>query len=133
MKRALMAIVIAAIIGGGVYGLAASLNVSSATLGAGSAAVAACQSGTVNVTYAAAYSSSVPGYQATTVTLNGLDTTTAGTNCASKPFKVTLTDGSNLSLGEQTGTTPATGTTASVTFSGVSSAAVNGVHVVITG
>jgi hypothetical protein len=132
MKRALIAIVIAAIIGGGVYGLAASLNVSSATLGAGSVAVAACQSGTVNVTYAASYSSSVPGYQATTVTLNGLDESSSA--CGGKAFKVTLTGTSNTSLGEQTGTTSTgAGTTEALTFSGVSASAVTGVHVVITG
>src|SRR5258708_33429984 len=108
MKRAIMAITIAAIIGTGVYGLAASLGVSSDTLGAGSAAVAACQSGTINVKYVATYSASVPGYQATTVTLNGVDESTG--QCDNKSFKVTLTGAGNASLGQQTGTTGTSGT-----------------------
>jgi hypothetical protein len=131
MKRILMALGVAGVVFGGVFGLAASLNVSSATLGSGTAAVAACQSGTVNVTYTPTYSSSAPGYQATTVTLNGLDT--AGSACGSKSYKVSLTDASNASLGEQTGTTPSTGTTTALTFTGVSAAAVTGVHVSIYG
>jgi hypothetical protein len=113
MKRMLIALGIAGVMFGGVYGLAASLNVSSATLGAGTAAVAACQSGTVNVTYTPTYSATATaGYRATDVTLTGT---------------------SDASLGEQTGTTPSTGTTHTMTFSGVSAAAVTGVHVTIYG
>ena len=95
MKRAILAVAIAAIVGTGVYGLAASLNVSSGTLGAGSATVAACQSATINVTYDTTYSSSVPGYQTTTVHLQHVDQTT----CGGKAYSVTLADGSNAVLG----------------------------------
>jgi len=133
MKRAIMAVAIAAIFGTGVYGLAASLSVTSASLGAGSATVAACQSTTINVTYTPTYTSSLPGYDATTVTLNGVDES-AG-HCQSKSYKVTLTGAANASLGEQTGTTGTTGTgaTEAMTFTGVSAAAVTGVQVTITG
>jgi hypothetical protein len=132
MKRMLIALGIAGVMFGGVYGLAASLNVSSATLGAGTAAVAACQSGTVNVTYTPTYSATATaGYRATDVTLNGLDTASGA--CGGKSYKVTLTGTSDASLGEQTGTTPSTGTTHTMTFSGVSAAAVTGVHVTIYG
>jgi len=135
MKRALIALLVGASLFGAIYALAAGLNVTSSTLGAGSAAVAACQSGTVNVTYAATYSSSSPvGYRATTVTLNGLDETAPA--CGGKDVKVTLTGpgASNASLGEATGTIPTgSGTTYSLTFSGVSASDVTGVHAVIAG
>jgi len=137
MKRAILAITIAAIVGAGTYGLAASLGVSSDTLGAGSATVAACQptaSGNINVSYVAGYSATAPvGYQATTVKLNNVDESTG--NCDSKKYRVTLTGAGNAPLGEQTGTTGATGanSTESMTFSGVSAVSVTGVQVVITG
>ena len=49
--------------------------------------------------------------------------------------RVTLTGpgGSNASLGEQTGTTPSSGTTMGFSFPGVSASDVTGVHVVISG
>jgi membrane-bound inhibitor of C-type lysozyme len=133
MKRILVALPVATIIFGAVYGLAASLGVSSGSLGAGNSAVASCQSTTLTVSYATAYSASLPGYAVGVVTASGLDTT-AG-HCASKAFKVTLVNGSNTSLGEVTGTTPASGTTftADFTSASVSAAGVTGVHVVITG
>jgi hypothetical protein len=132
MKRAILAVTLAAIVGAGVYGLAASLNVTSGTLGAGTATVAACQAGTINVTYTSAYSASAPGYQATQVTLNGLDTSAGA--CGGKAFKVTLTDSADAVLGtEATGTIPSSGTTASSTFTGVAASAVEGVHVTIAG
>ena len=133
MKRMLIALGIAGVIFAGVYGLAASLNVSSATLGAGNAAVAACQSGTVDVTYTPTYSASATaGYRATTVTLNDLDLTSGA--CGGKSYKVTLTGASDASLGEQSGALPTSAaTTEALTFSGVSAAAVTGVHVTIYG
>lgn len=128
-----MAIPVATVIFGAVYGLAASLGVSSGSLGAGNSAVASCQSTTLTMGYATAYSAALPGYAIGVVTANGLDTT-AG-HCASKAFKVTLVNGSNASLGEVTGTTPASGTsfTADFTSANVPAASVTGVHVVITG
>ena len=132
MKRALIAVAVAVAVFGGIYGLAASLDVTSSTLGAGTTAVAACQAGTINVTYTPTYSATATaGYRATTVTLNGLDT--AGSACGSKSYKVTLTGAADASLGEATGTTPSTGTTAALTFTNVSAAAVTGVHVTIYG
>jgi hypothetical protein len=134
MKRALLALAIGAAIFGGIYGLAASLNVSSSTLGAGSSAVAACQSGTVSVSYATTYNASAPGYQATTVTAGNIDETAGA--CGGKAIKVTLTGPgvSNASLGEQTATLPTgSGTTQAFTFTGVNASDVTGVHVTITG
>ncbi len=134
IKRAIASLVIGGAIFGGVYALAASLGVSSSTLGAGNAVVVACQAGTVNVGYTPSYGSASPaGYRATTVTIGNLDTSTSA--CGGKDFKVTLTgpSGSDASLGEQTGTTPTTGTSANLTFSGVNASDVTGVHVTITG
>jgi hypothetical protein len=129
MKRLLIALGIGAIAFGGIFGLAASLNVTSATLGAGTAAVAACQTDPVSVSYTPTYSSTATaGYRATTVTVGGLAST-----CLNKSFKVTLTGAGDASLGEQTGTTPASGTSQDLTFSGVSAASVTGVHVTIYG
>lgn len=129
MKRILTAIVAGLITFSGVYGLAASLNLTSDSLGAGTATVAACQAGALNATYATAYSASAPGYTLGTVTVTGLATT-----CWSKAYKITLSGAGNTSLGEATGTTPAVGVSFPATFSpAVSAASVTGISVVISG
>ena len=63
MKRALTAAAIGLVVFSGVYGFAASLSVTSDSLGAGSSAVAACQAAALNVTYAPSYQSAMPGYE----------------------------------------------------------------------
>jgi hypothetical protein len=136
VKRLLLALFVGGAVFGTVYGLAASLGVTTKTLGSGSSVVAGCQVTTLTTSYATAYDATLPGYKVGVVTINGLDTTSA-TNCASKSFKVTLTGASNASLGEITGTTPASGTSFSADFTSsvptVSAANVTGVHVLITG
>lgn len=134
MRRFVTAILIGGTIFGAVFGLAASLGVSSKTLGAGNASVVACQAGTLTASFATSYDSTIPGYKVGVVTVNGLDTT-SGTNCASKAFRILLTNSSNASLGEVTGTTPASGTSFTADFTSSNSLAANvaGVHVVITG
>jgi hypothetical protein len=133
LKRALTAALAGIVVFATVYGFAASLSVGSSSLGAGTTSVAACQNATLTASYAVLYDSSIPGYKVGVVTVNGLDTT-AG-KCPSKAFKITLTNGSNTSLGEVTGTTPSSGTnfTADFTSSNVSAANVTNVHVVISG
>jgi hypothetical protein len=134
MKRTVTAIFAGILVFATVYGFAASLSVTSASLGAGTSAVAACQSTALNVTYTPTYASSIPGYEATTVTVNGLDETAP--KCGGKAIRVTLTGpgASNASLGEQTATlATGAGTTQAFTFTGVSAASVTGVHVVISG
>ena len=133
-KRLILALAIAGIVFGGVYGLAASLGVSTQTLGGGNATIAACQSTTLNASYTTAYDSTIPGYEVSVVTISNLDTT-SGTNCASKAYKITLTGAANASLAEQTGTTPASGTsfTANFASSNVLAANATGIHVTITG
>ncbi len=126
-KKLVVALAGGATVFGGVYGLAASLNLTSDSLGAGQSVVAACQAGALNATYTSTYSASLPGYNVTTVTLTGLTST-----CYSKAYKVTLYGAGGTSLGEATGTTPSSGTTvvASVT---ASAASVTGVAAVISG
>ena len=81
MKRFVVALLIGGVVFAGIYGLAASLGVSSQKLGAGNSAVAACQAGTLTASYATTYDSSIPGYKVGVATVNGLDTT-SGTNCS---------------------------------------------------
>lgn len=134
MKRTLTAIGIAIVVFATVYGFAASLTVTSQTLGAGTTAVAACQAGALNITYAPTYQAGLPGYEATTVTVNGLNETAP--NCGGKTIAVTLTGpgASNASLGQQTAVLPTgAGTTQALTFAGVLAQNVTGVHVVIYG
>ena len=134
MKRALTALLVGGVVFATVYGFAASLTVTSDSLGAGTTSVTACQSTAVNATYAPTYQSGLPAYEATTVTVNGLDET--GPKCGGKAIRVTLTGpgASNVSLSEQTATLPTgAGTTQAFTFTGVRASDVTGVHVVISG
>jgi hypothetical protein len=129
LKRVLIAAAISVMTFGTVYGLAASLNLASDSLGAGTAAVASCQSATLTATYTSTYSASTPGYTVGTVTVTGLTA-----SCFSKPYKITLSGTSNASLGEATGTTPASGTSFAATFSpAVTAVSVTGIAVVISG
>ena len=134
MRRVVVAVLVGAVVFVTVYGFAASLGVSSKSLGAGNSAVAACQAGTLTASYAVSYDSTLPGYKVGVATVTGLDTTSP-TNCASKAFRITLTNSSNTSLAEVTGTTPASGTsfTADFSSSGVLASNVTGVHLVIAG
>jgi len=129
VKRALITAFAAVVTFGAVYGLAASLNLTSDSLGAAEQTVAACQSGQLTASYTNSYAAGLPGYQVGTVTVSGLAAT-----CYSKAFKISLMGSGNASLGEATGTTPASGTSFAATFSpAVSSALITGISVVISG
>jgi hypothetical protein len=129
MKRVLAAIIAGLITFGAVYGLAASLNLTSDSLGAGTVVVASCQAGALNATYTSTYSAAAPGYTVGTVTVTGLAAT-----CYSKAYKITLSGAANASLGEATGTTPAVGTTIVATFApALAATSVTGISVVISG
>src|SRR3990172_5831415 len=112
MKRVIGILAAGVLTFGTVYGFAASLNLNTDTLGAAQSVVADCQSGTLTATYTVTYSAAAPGYRVGTVTVDGLE---AG--CYSKDYKITLADSGDSSLGEATGTTPASGTSFSATFS----------------
>jgi len=112
---------------GAVTAFAATLSVTSKSLGAGNQTVASCNAGAV-VSYTTSYSSTVPGYIVATAPI----TTAAG--CSGMSFRVTLTGSGNSSLGEQTGTLDGAGAgTATFTSLNVSAALVTGVSVAITG
>ena len=112
-----------------VYGLAASLNLTSDGLGAATTTVAACQATALNATYTSTYSATAPGYTVGTVTVTGLAAT-----CYSKAYKVTLSGAAGASLGEATGTTPASGTSFSASFApAVTAASVTAINLVISG
>jgi hypothetical protein len=128
VKRALLILAAGLITFGSMFGLAASLNLTSDSLGAGTATVAACQSATLNAAYTTTYSATAPGYTVGTVTVTGLAST-----CYSKAYQVTLSGAAGVSLGEATGTTPASGTSFAATFSpAVSAASVTGINLVIS-
>jgi hypothetical protein len=129
VKRLMAAMFAAILTFGLVYGLAASLNLTTDSLGAATNTVAACQAGAMNATYTSSYSTSLPGYSVGTVTVTGLAST-----CYSKPYKITLAGAASASLGEATGTTPSSGTSFSATFSpAVSAASITALSVVISG
>ena len=129
MKRALILAISGVLTFGTVYGFAASLNLTTESLGAANTTVAACQAGALTATYTSSYSSTVPGYAVGTVTVTGLAST-----CYSKAYKITLSGSGNTSLGEATGTTPSTGTTFAATFTpSINAASITGIGVVISG
>jgi hypothetical protein len=129
VKRGIIAAFLAVTTFGAVYGLAASLNLATDSLGAAETTVAACQAGQLTATYTSSYSSTLPGYTVGTVTVNGLAST-----CYTKAYKITLFGAGNTSLGEATGTTPSSGSSFAATFSpAVGAASVTGIGVVISG
>ena len=97
-------------------------------LGAGSAVVAACGTGT-NAAYSTTYSASIPGYSVSQVNLSAIPAA-----CLSKSYKIQLTGASGVAVGsEMSGTLPASGTTATIATSGTPDASlVTGVSVVIS-
>ena len=111
MKRIVGAVLAGLLTFGLVLGMAASLNLTSDSLGAQTTVVAACQAGAMNATYTSTYTAAAPGpgYTVGTVTITGLAAT-----CFSKPYKVTLATAAGASLGEATGTTPSSATRGSI-------------------
>jgi hypothetical protein len=129
VKRVLIATFAGLVTFAGVLGLAASLNLTTDDLGAGTATVAACQAGALNATYTASYSASTPGYTVGSVTVTGLAST-----CYAQAYRITLSGSGGASLGEATGTTPSSGTSFTATFSpAVNASSVTGISVVISG
>jgi hypothetical protein len=127
MKRYLVPIVAGVTVFGAVTAFAATLNVSTQSLGSGNASVASCNTSAA-VTYTTTYSATVPGYKVATAPI------TTAVACATKAYKVTLTGASNASLAELTGALDAAGAAApDFSSSNISAALVTGVSVVISG
>jgi hypothetical protein len=129
MKRVIGAIAAGVVAFSGIYALAASLSVTSNTLGAGAVAVASCQSTAINVTYTPLAYTSGTGYTTTSVTVSSLAST-----CNNVPYRITLYQTGGGSLVEATGTTPVSGTTFTTSaFTALSAASIVGVAVVLGG
>lgn len=126
--KIVVAAVVSSIIFASVYGLAASLGLTSSGLGAGSAVVAACGTG-INAAYTTTYSASIPGYSVSQVNLSAIPAA-----CLSKSYRIQLTGAAGVAIGsEMSGTLPASGTTANISTAGTPDASlVTGVSVVIS-
>ena len=119
--------VVGVVVFGTVTAFAASLSVTSKSLGAGTATVNTCNAAAA-VSYTTAYQASITAYKVATAPI----TTAAG--CATMAYRVTLTGTGGTSLGEVTGVLDGAGA-ASPDFSAsnISAASVTGVSVTITG
>ena len=125
-SRYVVPAVVGVVVFGAVTAFAASLSVSSNSLGAGNATVQSCNS-TASVTYNTAPTAGV--YKVTTAPV------TTAAACAGMSYRVTLTGAGSATLGEVTGTLDATtgGALPDFTSANVNASAVQGVSVVITG
>jgi hypothetical protein len=140
MKRIIGAAVAGVLAFSGIYALAASLTVSSNTLGAGTSVVSSCTADTLTVGYGTlTYSASVPGYTLTTVTITDNTAAPNWAKCEGLAYKVTLEGATNNQMVETTGTVPAAlGTTkgsffTTPVFAAQNASLVTGVAVVIGG
>ncbi|MCL3861509.1 hypothetical protein [Actinotalea sp. K2] len=115
----------------GVAGLtlasAAQLNVNSASLGAGTDIVAACDDDGIDVTFTNGYSADEATYLTSAVTLGDV-----ATACVGNDLRITLADADGASLAEITTTVAAGGPAYSLT-SAVDAELVESVSVVISG
>jgi hypothetical protein len=125
-KMALAAIA-AIVVFASTYGFAASLNLGTSGLGAGSAVVASCGTG-IQAAYTTAYASGIPGYAVSQVNLSAIPAA-----CQSKSYKIQLTGAGGAAVGaEMSGTLPATATANIATSGNPDASLVTGVSVVIS-
>jgi hypothetical protein len=122
-KRLLAGLAAAGIIGGGVYGFAATLDPASDTVGAGSDTVESCDSA-VDVDYTVAWGGTA--YEIKDVVVSGIDTT----KCLGDDISVTLMDGSTAKTATA-GVVDAASETFDVSGLDVSARNLGNVHVVI--
>jgi hypothetical protein len=135
VKKYLIPVVAGMAVFGSVTAFAATLNVTSSSLGSGNATVAACNTD-AGVSYTGGFATTPHVYQVatTTVTTPGPVTPLAAV-CAGKTYKITFLDSSNVQVGtEVTGTIGSDGTdTKNVAGQGIAASGVANVAVVITG
>jgi hypothetical protein len=113
-----------------VFAMAASLNVTASTLGAGTGTVASCDTDGVATSFDTAYSATAAGYKVTTVHIAGIATP----SCDGRTMKVTLIGAADAALAEVTVTlaTPAANPTSfDFTSANVLASAVLKVSVVV--
>ncbi len=124
-KRLLAGVAAAGIIGGGVYGFAATLDPVSDNLGAGGDGVSSCDD-SIDASYTAAYGAG--GYKVATVELSDIDEA-----CDGEGFQITLSDAANAELTELTGAIGADTSQSVPVTDLVLASAVHGIDVVVTG
>lgn len=114
-RRALIALIVGIMVFTIVFAVAASLSVTSSSLGAGTGTVASCDTNGVATSFDTTYDAAAVGYEVTTVHVTGIATP----GCDGLTMKVTLVGAGDASLAEQTVTlaTPAASPT-DLTFSG---------------
>jgi hypothetical protein len=128
MKKFLIPLVAGVAVFGSVTAFAATMNVTSNGLGAGDAAVAACDDNAA-VSYVTGLDATTHQYAVTSVTV----TTTGAGDCGGMAFKVSLLNASNALLGSEiTGTLDSSGAK-TVGSLNVSAASLSHVAVVVTG
>jgi hypothetical protein len=112
MLKALFALVAGIGIAAAVSGSAASITNTVAKVGADTEAVSSCDT-TVSTTWDSAFDATLGAYEVTNVTVGALD----GATCDGATLKVTLANGSNASLGEQTAAVASADTSKVLNFS----------------
>lgn len=133
-KKIFVGAVIGTAVFAGVFASAASLGVSTETLGAGGTSVASCDTDGVEATYTTAYDKAVPGYKVSTITVTGIADT-----CSNLSYKIQATTADGTALTAASGTlgaftTGTTDNTVAVTPAALLEAAdVEGVYIVISG
>jgi hypothetical protein len=96
--RVVIAVITALTVFATVFAVAASLNVTASTLGAGTGTVASCDTDGVTTSFDTTYSATAAGYKVTTVHIAGITTPA----CDGKTMKVTLVGAADASLAEVT-------------------------------
>ena len=104
-KRLVIAVIVGLTVFATVFAVAASLNLTASSLGAGEATVASCDTNGVATSFDTTYSATAGGYKMTTVHVTGIATP----GCDGRAMKVTLIGTADASLAEVTATlaTPA--------------------------
>jgi hypothetical protein len=129
-KKIFAGLLVGTAVFGAVYASAASLGVTTTTLGAGGTNVAACDPDGVAASYTTAYNTTGgAGYK-----LSGASVTGVAAACQGLAYSVTVTGAEGAALHSWTGTVPSSGT--SISLSGgndVPAATITGVYVVISG
>jgi hypothetical protein len=126
-KRLLVGLATAGIIGGGVYGFAATLIVNSDNLAAGSDAVASCDT-SVDAEYEVAWDTALAAYEVTDV-----DVTNIAAACEDHEVQVTLIHAAGAAEDSAEVTIDATSENFDFSTAQVKAADVTAVHVAIDG
>jgi hypothetical protein len=127
-KRLLVGLATAGIIGGGVYGFAATLGVTSDTVSAGNVLVASCDTDGVQVDYTVAWDTTINAYEIDDVTVSGINAAA----CDTDAIAVTLLGGASP-VNLTPDAVDATSEVFDASASNLAASLVNNVHVAIGG